>query len=149
MSPSGVVALVDLKGFRHVNKELTPRGGDSVLAQMAGRLKKSLEPAGGEISRYSADTFLALLPGMSMGQAQKVLAAAMEALESQPFHYSGVDAHVTPVAGAATCPEDGKASEELLLKAQEALAAAKKGPGGKVLFFAELGLPDPWKKMAT
>ena len=147
MSPSGVVALVDLKGFRHVNKELLPKGGDSVLAQMADRMKKSF---GGqaEICRYSADTFIIILKGMSMGQAQKVILAAMDDIESRPFHYAGVDAHITPVAGAAACPEDGKFSEELLIKAQEGLRVAKKNPGRRILFHGDMDLLEITRPVA-
>jgi diguanylate cyclase (GGDEF)-like protein len=148
LSPSGVVALVDLKGFRHVNKELLPRGGDSVLAQMADRLKKSIG-ASGDVSRYFADTFMCILPGTSIGQAKKALMAAMDEIDGRPFHYGGVDAHITPVAGASSCPEEGKGAEELLLKAQDALTAAKKEPGRKLLFYGELGSEPVARKVAT
>ncbi|MDH5511475.1 MAG: GAF domain-containing protein [Nitrospinota bacterium] len=145
--PSGVVALVDLKGFRHVNKELEPKGGDNILAQMADRLKKSMGETA-RICRYSADTFMVILPGVDMGRAQKMVIATLDEMESNPFHYNGVDVHITPVAGMAACPEDGKSSEELLIKACDALRATKSDPGRRTLFHSDLHLVEMTRKVA-
>ena len=147
MTPSGVVALVDLKGFRHVNKELGPKGGDNVLAQMADRLKKTMGESA-KICRYSADMFMVILPGADMGGAQKTVLAALDEMEGNPFHYNGVDAHITPVAGMASCPEDGKSSEDLLVKAFDALRAAKMDRGRRVLFHSDMHLVGMARKVA-
>ena len=140
--PEGFVAAINLKGFARVNYELGFAGGDSVLKEMAERLADALKGRG-EVCRLHADTFAIAGRVEDRAEAVALLNRVLALLDGAPFHFRGVEARLVPAIGAACYPADGTALEELLLKAQNALAHAKSQPGAVALFHGESGRVAP------
>lgn len=140
--PAGFVAAVNLKGFARVNYELGFQGGDSVLREMAERLGGALKDRG-EVCRLHADTFAIAGRVENRAEASALINRILALLDGTPFHFRGVEASLVPAIGAACYPDDGAALEELLLKAQNALAHAKSQPGAVALFHGEQGGAAP------
>ncbi len=139
----GGVAIVDLKHFNTVNKELGYAGGDSVLAEMANRLE-SMTADFAIVCRSHADKFILLFPELSKTQISYHLKGIAESIDSRPFHYQGVDIRLTPVIGAAAQSEGGNSIEELLINAQAALDAGKQMKGTVIFFHGD---PEPLERV--
>ena len=139
----GGVAIVDLKHFSAVNKELGYPGGDSVLSDLAKRLE-SMTAEFAVVGRHYADKFILVFPDLSKTQISYHLKGIAESIDSRPFHYQGVDIKLTPVIGAAAQPDDGSSIEQLLIKAQEALDTGKQMKGSAIFFYGD---PEPLERV--
>jgi diguanylate cyclase (GGDEF)-like protein len=136
MEERGAVAVVDLKKFGKVNMELGLAGGDAVLVELATRLKKVIGEHG-DVSRFGGAKFIVVIKGMGKKQASALLGETMRLIEEKPFHYQGVDAHITPVMGVSFSPDDGVETEGLLYRAYGALQAAKSNVGAQLRFHGD------------
>lgn len=141
MERNGAIAIIDLKNFTCVNEEFGFDGGDAVLVELARRIESVLGNSG-ELSRFYGDRFIIALPGLTRRQAASMLKDVADSIESAPFHYRGTDASITPVIGAAICPENGHRAEELLFKAQRAADKARSAPGVRVLLYGDPDRPE-------
>ncbi|VAX16727.1 hypothetical protein MNBD_NITROSPINAE04-1851 [hydrothermal vent metagenome] len=141
MERNGAMAIIDLKSFTLVNEEFGFDGGDVALVELARRIESVIGDKG-ELSRFYGDKFIVVLPGLTKRQAGSILKDVADSIDSAPFHYMGVDAHITPVIGAAVCPENGHRAERLLFKAQRAADSARNTPGVRVLFYDDPDQPD-------
>jgi len=142
MERNGAMAVIDLKNFTLVNEEFGLDGGDVVLIELARRIQNTIGDKG-ELSRFYGDRFIVVLPGLTRRQAVSMLKDVADSIDSAPFHYMGVDAHITPVIGAAICPENGHRAEKLLFKAQRAVDSARNTPGARVMFCGDPDQTDP------
>jgi len=142
MERNGVIAIIDLKSFTCVNEEFGLDGGDVVLSELARRIESVIGDKG-ELCRFYGDRFIVALPGVTRRQADSMLNNVADSIDSSPFHYKGVDAHITPVIGAAICPENGHKAEKLLFKAKRAVDSARNAPGARVMFFGDPDQAEP------
>ncbi|VAX18191.1 hypothetical protein MNBD_NITROSPINAE03-1768 [hydrothermal vent metagenome] len=141
MERNGAMAIIDLKNFTLVNEEFGLDGGDVALVELARRIESVIGDKG-ELSRFYGDRFIAVLPGLTRRQAASMLKDVADSIDSAPFHYKGIDAHITPVIGAAICPENGHSAEKLLFQAQRAVNSARNTPGVRVLLCDDPDQPD-------
>ena len=139
----GGVAVIDLKHFGSVNRELGFAGGDKVLCDLAKRLE-SLIGETAVICRHYADKFILVFPDLSKAQIAYHLKGIVKSIESHPFYFQGMDINLTPVIGVAMQPDDGNGIEKLLIRAQEALEYGKQLKGS-VIFFC--GDPEPLERV--
>jgi diguanylate cyclase (GGDEF)-like protein len=132
--------LVDIDRFKNINASLGVTFGDDLLRQVADRLKR-LVSGNAFVARLSGDEFAVMLP-----------AAGREVLETQirhlldgmrpAFYLDGQDMFITASIGAASCPHDGSAPEQLLRAVDVALRGAKSGGRNSFRFFeSALQLP--------
>ena len=114
------VALCDLDGFKRVNDRNGHAFGDRVLRDVAAALS-----AAGRSSdlafRTGGDEFALLLPGAGAGEALLIADRVQAAV-------TALDAGVGVTFGLAEWPEDAAGKDELLLRADMALYAAKPRP---------------------
>ena len=126
-SPLSVV-LVDLDGFKEVNDRLGHAAGDDCLRWIAGVLAGSLR-AGDLLGRVGGDEFLALLVGTDLEGARVAAERMAAGLAERPWRPACPDAsdlpRVTLSAGLATLAGRGEGADEILLRADRALYAAK------------------------
>lgn len=116
----GAVLLSDLDNFRYVNEAFGHRTGDEVLAAAARLLRERL-PAGAVVARLGGDEFAAILPGAD-GEGARAAAAALVGAARE----RGPDLQdCTFSVGGVLFPEQGNTAEELLARAEAALARAK------------------------
>lgn len=117
-----VLVITDVDHFKHVNDQFGHSYGDRVLTRIAEAFRAALR-ADDLVGRLGGDEFLLLLRGVGSRDA---LAAKLASLSEQVYRCAGNGRRLVSCSfGAACCPADGRTFEELYLKADAALYAAK------------------------
>lgn len=128
-----VIAL-DIDGFRALNDQFGHDLGDRVLREAGRRIAASVRKD--EIAaRLGDDEFVIAITCRNTHEAPlRVARRIIEALQ-QPFCFDGLTVTVGATAGISLWPEDSALVDELLRKADVALARAKAESRGDVRFF--------------
>ena len=115
---------VDLDHFSRINDSLGHEAGDTVLREVARRLKHELR---GEdlVARYGGDVFAVSLDLATPEDATRVADKLLAALR-RPFAYEGRELGLTASIGIATCPPDGETPSVLVQRATGAVHEAKR-----------------------
>ncbi len=124
-SPGRVsMAMIDLDNFKHLNDAFGHQAGDRMLVLLAEVLQASL-PSAAVLSRFGGDEFVALLPGASPREAQRMLAEASARFAA--LSTSVVESGSTISFGLTHTEGHGQTSlENLVSQADAALYAAKR-----------------------
>lgn len=120
---TAALLFIDLDRFKLINDSQGHAVGDSLLQEVAKRLRHSAAPHG-LAGRLSSDEFALLLTPCTEAQAQRLASQLLHAI-AQPF---AIDGHVhTPHASIGLClfPQDGGDIATLLRHADLAMYAAK------------------------
>jgi diguanylate cyclase (GGDEF)-like protein len=131
------VVLIDIDNFNGINNALSHRGCDSLLVELARRLRIAIG-AGDLIARLGSDTFVVLLGQHDTGddlsiRLDGVWRAAQFSLQLDERHVN-----VTSGIGFSRFPADGSDVDTLLNAANTALRQAKRtGRGGLQPFSAD------------
>ncbi len=134
------VLLMDLDGFKEVNDTHGHEIGDRLLAALGTRLRGSLRAAD-TVSRLGGDEFAVLLPNpMPTAQVLEVAGKLLTAME-RPFVVAGRQLRVSASIGVALFPEHEGHRHDLLARADQAMYAAKREGGARVVLARE-GLAD-------
>jgi diguanylate cyclase (GGDEF)-like protein len=111
------VCLLDIDDFKHVNDEFGHPVGDSVLAEVASRLR-----GGGEAFRLGGDEFAVLLAGADEQAAIETATSIVAVVGAAELDQVGP---VTVSAGVASFPLHGVTRDDLVRLADTALYWAK------------------------
>lgn len=130
------VLFIDLDRFKSVNDTLGHDTGDSLLRQVAGRLRKNLR-IGDFSGRWGGDEFVVCLE--DFGQSDNAAAAAQKLLLvlSEKYEINGSEVYTTPSIGIALYPESGEAADRLIRAADLAMYEAKKRGGGRFQYYSD------------
>ena len=116
--------LVDIDDFKHVNDSFGHLIGDTLLAQVARRLR-DCAPADAVLARLGGDEFIVYCRDLdSDAQAEALANTIVESFE-QPFVFEGVTLPVSVSVGLVTSALNTDALDDLMTKADLALYAAK------------------------
>jgi len=129
------VLFIDLDRFKSVNETLGHDIGDSVLRQVAGRLRKNLR-IGDFSGRWGSDEFVVCLE--DFGESSNAGAAAQKLLLvlSEKYEVGNSEVYATPSVGIATYPDSGEAADRLIKAADLAMYEAKKRGGGRFQYYS-------------
>jgi len=127
------VLFLDLDHFKNVNDSLGHRVGDSLLAQLAARLRGAVREQD-TVARMGGDEFVLVLPLTDIAGAAH-LASKLMSLASAPFHVDQQELTVTPSMGIAMFPTDGDDFDTLCKCADAAMYRAKKDGRNAYRFF--------------
>ena len=128
------VIMLDLERFGSINESLGRQAGDSLLRQLAQRLKQGLSETD-ILARLSADYFgIATRHDGKSANIAYVLEKILSEIQSRPFLIGGQELRVSARAGVSCYPADGQDTETLLRNAEAALKKAKLS-GDKYLFY--------------
>ncbi|HEX3466805.1 MAG TPA: EAL domain-containing protein [Candidatus Elarobacter sp.] len=130
------LALIDLDRFKDVNDTMGHDVGDTVLQEVAQRLRGVLREQD-LVARFGGDEFAVLLPHTVELEAIAIVARLRDAL-SAPCVINGRSIDVGGSIGLAVSPPHGPSPAALLRKADVAMYAAKRSGGGWVLYDAAL-----------
>jgi two-component system, cell cycle response regulator len=120
------VIMLDLDHFKRVNDTYGHMAGDSLLAEVARRLKQCLRLYD-VVGRYGGEEFLIIAPSSSLENAFKLAERIRNAIGSIPIATSAGAIHVTASCGVtAGGPDASLNSESLVQMADAALYRAKK-----------------------
>lgn len=118
------VAMLDIDHFKQVNDLHGHRVGDSVLADIAGLMRRSVRQTD-FVGRYGGEEFLIILPRTDVAGAAKMAERVRAAAEGTPMHATGGSTFTTTVSlGIAEfCEADDE--DSLVNRADTALYSAK------------------------
>jgi diguanylate cyclase (GGDEF)-like protein len=130
------VAFIDLDRFKQINDTLGHEAGDTLLKEVASRLKACLRDSD-TVARLGGDEFVVLLTQLQQDRyagtvAQKVITAIAE-----PFMLLGQEFRVTASIGISTYPADGRDEQTLTKNADIAMYQAKEDGKNKFQFYSE------------
>ena len=129
------VLLLDLDRFKEVNDTLGHPAGDTLLIEVATRLKSLLRETD-VLARLGGDEFAIIQAGESnQHDAARALAERILALLGRPFAIEGDDINIGTSIGIALAPEHGSSSDELLKMADLALYRTKSAGRNGYSFF--------------
>lgn len=119
------VLLLDLNDFKLVNDSLGHDAGNTVLVEVAERMRESVRP-GDTVGRIFGDEFAVLLgASSSMDEARRVAGRIQKRL-GEPFEVEGQEMIVSPSIGITLGNAAQDSPEEVLRRADLAMYSAKK-----------------------
>ncbi len=129
------VLFVDLDGFKAVNDTLGHDAGDTLLMELADRLRESLRE-GDTVGRMGGDEFVVLIE--EYAEEAQLMEVARKLLETvaQPFLLREQSRQVTASIGIATFGADGRDVQTLLRHADVAMYRAKQRGKNQFQFFS-------------
>lgn len=121
--------FIDLDRFKNVNDTLGHAAGDTILRQVAGRVRAELREVD-TVARLGGDEFVVLLPKLGDIADAEIVARKLLGTLQEPFRADGHDLFVDASIGLAVGPHDGARYGDLLKAADAAMYAAKRGGRG-------------------
>jgi len=119
------VVILDLERFSSINESLGHQAGDSVLRQLAERLKHMLAETD-ILAHLSSDHFaLAISHEEESTDIAHTLEKILVGIQGRPFLIAGQELRISARAGASSYPMDGRDTDSLLRNAEIALKKAK------------------------
>src|SRR4051812_22040867 len=130
------VLFIDLDNFKVVNDSLGHGAGDSLLVDLADRLRCAIRPTD-TIARFGGDEFVVLCEGI--GDARDAVMVGQRIVEAAaiPFMLSGREMFVSASVGVAIALDETATPETLLRDADVAMYRAKERGRSRVEVFDE------------
>ena len=126
--------FIDLDGFKQVNDRLGHAAGDTLLIEIAKRLKNSLRSSD-TLARMGGDEFVVLLEQTGTdGEIAEVAQKLLTAIQA-PFEAFGGERLVSASFGVAIYPVDAQDQQGLLTHADSAMYRAKASAESHVVFY--------------
>ena len=142
------LVLIDIDHFKRINDTYGHPAGDEMIRRLADMLRERVRDEGLIACRYGGEEFLLMLPDTGLAAATRLANDIRAGFESLQVEVEGRTMRTTLSVGVAGFPEHGHRAKTLVLKADQALYAAKlRGRNRVVQSAADLptgrGLPDP------
>lgn len=130
------VLYLDLDRFKYVNDSLGHSYGDSLLRDVANRLRNCV-PETATLSRQGGDEFTIVLPHIhSRNDVLKVVNSIINSF-SKPFTLLDSEIYIKASIGISLFPDNGNTSETLIKNADTAMYKSKEMTGSSYHFFSE------------
>jgi diguanylate cyclase (GGDEF)-like protein len=129
------VLFIDLDRFKIINDSLGHAAGDSLLIEVASRLRRGVR-AGDVVARLGGDEFVILLNELTESQQVAAIARDLLSAISKPLELGGQECRVTGSIGVAMFPDDGTDEQMLMKNADIAMYLAKQEGKNDVRFFS-------------
>ncbi|HZF00112.1 MAG TPA: sensor domain-containing diguanylate cyclase [Planctomycetota bacterium] len=148
--PCGVL-MMDIDDFKKINDTYGHDAGNEILKSVSRVLATTMRTddlvarrgeerdAAPVVARYGGDEFEIILPETSRDGVQRAAERILEAVRNGEFRYGEHSIQLAFSIGGAVYPEDAGDARELLLRADEALYAAKRAGKNRVV----LASPKP------
>ena len=139
-----VLGKLDLDQFKRINDTFGHAAGDTLLRQVAQRLKAGTD---GEdvVARASGDEFVLLLTDVHSAEEAGAVVSRLEDRFTAPFLISArqLEVHVRWSLGMSMYPDDAREPDELLSYADAAMYRIKRAGGGHTMFQADQDQRSP------
>lgn len=130
------IHYLDLDYFKTINDTLGHHVGDSLLQEVAKRLKRAVRSTD-IVARLSGDEFAVLQDHADQSGATAKLAQKLQTAIEQPFMIGDELLHTSATIGIALFPDHGDDPEMLLRRADLALYRAKQRGRNAISFFTD------------
>ena len=127
--------FIDLDHFKEINDTLGHEAGDSLLKQVAARLKKGVRKSD-TLARMGGDEFTVLLTGVTEPLHVNLVAGQLLAALARPFELPGGEGRISGSIGIALYPRDGTDIATLLHHADSAMYRAKQSGRNGICFYS-------------
>jgi diguanylate cyclase (GGDEF)-like protein len=121
---SPAVFFLDIDRFKGINDSLGHSVGDSVLREVARRIKTHVREAD-SVARFGGDEFTILVPVLERAEDAARIAAKVLDHVREPIHLGDRELCVTASIGISIYPQDGEDAESLVKNADAAMYRAK------------------------
>jgi diguanylate cyclase (GGDEF)-like protein len=118
------IIMLDIDHFKQVNDRYGHGVGDAVLREAAQRCLRSVREVD-LLARYGGEEFVALVIETGPAQAKLVAERFRLAIADEPFTVNGVSVSITASIGVSSLGDDCDDLDCLLMRADQALYAAK------------------------
>ena len=139
---SGVLLMLDLTRFKHVNDVLGHAVGDRALQAVAVRLQAVADRCEAPLARVGGDEFAIWLEGVDLEGAMEVAASIATALQT-PVVLDEQSIDVGASIGLTLWPEHGTDADALLARVEIAMYAAKRRRTGPLAYAPSLDDASP------
>jgi diguanylate cyclase (GGDEF)-like protein/PAS domain S-box-containing protein len=129
------IIFLDLDHFKNINDTLGHGAGDSVLREVASRLRGCLRESD-TIGRLGGDEFVVLLEATSLPTKSAVVAQKLLDAVAKPFFIDGQDFHLSASIGISAFPSDSEDLQGLLKCADIAMYRAKEQGRNNYQFYS-------------
>jgi diguanylate cyclase (GGDEF)-like protein len=127
--------FIDLDRFKVINDTLGHADGDTLLLEMANRLRQTLR-ASDVVARLGGDEFVVILPELAEEQEVAVVARKVLSAIMKPVMLRGQECRVTASIGIALYPKNGDDEQTLIKNADMAMYLAKEEGKNDFRFFS-------------
>lgn len=132
--------IFDLDKFKQVNDVFGHQRGDSVLIELATRVKGAIREVD-TLARYGGEEFVLILPETDLEGATLAAGKICELVRQRSFGTAGEEAiKVTVSVGIAVYPDHGRSGASLIRSADAALYSAKEA--GRDGYWVATPMPD-------
>jgi len=128
------VLYLDLDRFKAVNDSLGHAVGDSVLCEVANRLRAVIR-SGDVVARPGGDEFIVVLTSVDSAHSVQEVGERIIHAFGTPVSVPGYDLFVGTSLGSAIFPDDGRTIDDLLTRADVAMYRAKAVGGSRYARF--------------
>jgi len=118
------VLFLDLDHFKVVNDSLGHTLGDTLLREIATRLRSSVRE-GDVVARVGGDEFTIVLQELDKKEDAAAMAQRVLRVIAEPIEIDGQRLYITASIGITVYPDDGEDAETLLKNADNAMYRAK------------------------
>ena len=118
------VLFLDLDHFKVVNDSLGHTLGDTLLREIATRLRSSVRE-GDVVARVGGDEFTIVLQELEKKEDAAAMAQRVLRVIAEPIEIDGQRLYITASIGITVYPDDGEDAETLLKNADNAMYRAK------------------------
>jgi diguanylate cyclase (GGDEF)-like protein/PAS domain S-box-containing protein len=129
------ILFIDLDRFKTINDTYGHAAGDSILKEVAIRLRGCLRE-GDSVARNGGDEFTVVLPMLNDSGDATVIAQKVLATLVQPFKPNNKDLFIGGSIGISLYPNDGSDADSLLKNADSAMYQAKAAGGDAYRFYS-------------
>ncbi|MCW8995302.1 MAG: diguanylate cyclase, partial [Psychromonas sp.] len=128
------VILVDINGFKAINDKYGYNNGDTVLKEIAQRLKRCVSEKD-IVSRFGDDEFVLILDELATEQDVAIVAKKIAAQFEKPFLTEDFSIQLTATIGIAMCPDEGSDIDTLIGHAAKAMLRGKQDKSTSYHFY--------------
>lgn len=135
----GALAFIDLDNFKHINDNFGHYAGDTVLRELADRLRSNMRDVD-TVARIGGDEFVILISQHGAGQHLADLLERIRISVCTPMLVGGREIVPSASIGVSLFPHDGDSFDQVMRSADAAMYHAKSLGKNNVQFYsAELG----------